>query len=57
VVVDRAEVSAVDPHCSRNRDHFQDQWWTAHLGPAVARAHGEAGARLREQFQWLEIGE
>jgi hypothetical protein len=37
-------------------DHFEDQWWTDHLGPAVARAHGEAGARLREQFQWLEIG-
>jgi hypothetical protein len=57
VVVDRAEVSAVDHHRSRSRDDFEDQWWTDHLGPAVARAHGEAGARLREQFQWLEIGE
>jgi hypothetical protein len=32
-------------------------FWTEHLEPAVARAHGEQGAQLREQFQWLEIGE
>ena len=32
-------------------------FWTEHLEPAVARAHGEEGAKLREQFQWLEIGE
>ena len=32
-------------------------FWTDHLDPAVTRAHGEAGLKLREQFQWLEIGE
>ena len=32
-------------------------FWTDHLEPAVARAHGEEGGQLREQFQWLEIGE
>jgi hypothetical protein len=34
-----------------------EAFWTEHLEPAVARAHGEEGAQRREQFQWLEIGE
>jgi hypothetical protein len=32
-------------------------FWTDHLEPAVARAHGRRGAEMREQFQWLEVGE
>ena len=32
-------------------------FWTEHLDPAVARAHGHRGAEMREQFQWLEVGE
>ena len=32
-------------------------FWTEHLDPAVARAHGQRGAEKREQFQWLEVGE
>lgn len=32
-------------------------FWAEHLEAAVARAHGEAGAKLRQQFQWLEVGE
>ena len=31
-------------------------FWTEHLEPAVTRVHGKRGPKLREQFQWLEIG-
>jgi hypothetical protein len=32
-------------------------FWTEHLEPAVARAHGERGAAMREQFQQLDVDE
>ena len=34
-----------------------EAFWSEHLEPAVTRAHGEEGPKLRAQFQRFEIGE
>lgn len=31
-------------------------FWSAHLEPAVARAHGDRQDDIRSRFQWLEVG-
>jgi hypothetical protein len=33
-----------------------EAFWTEHLNPAVARAHGHQGKEMRSQFVWLEVG-
>jgi hypothetical protein len=33
-----------------------EAFWAEHLNPAVARVHGDRGPKLRQQFQWLEVG-
>jgi hypothetical protein len=33
-----------------------ERFWTEHLRPAVARAHGDRADELQSGFQWYEVG-